>query len=169
MASIHHEEDEVGFEEGMLWCLPSHVVDEACHTSTNKNSKCRSRSHQRAKNGNGGSGMQAVFIESGQRCSGTGVFLPQTATTNSQPRKKPACAPVLLPNRVIRALNLNVQTLGLQISPRQDTDYKPRGDVYSNSRKKRNEEKEGSKLSGDIRRNQNLNQPAIFLPKEWTY
>ena len=30
-----------------------------------------------------------------------------------------ACSPVLLPSRVVQALNLNVHTLGLQISPRQ--------------------------------------------------
>jgi hypothetical protein len=28
-----------------------------------------------------------------------------------------ACAPVLLPARVVQALNINVQTLGVQISP----------------------------------------------------
>ncbi len=30
-----------------------------------------------------------------------------------------ACSPVLLPSRVVQALNLNVHTLGLQIPPRQ--------------------------------------------------
>lgn len=52
--------------------------------------KCRAISHHhRTKNGNGGSGMQAIFLESGHRSSGTGVFLPQTAGIKSQPKNKP--------------------------------------------------------------------------------
>ena len=33
--------------------------------------------------------MQAIFLESGRRSGGTGVFLPQRAKTNFQPNKKP--------------------------------------------------------------------------------
>jgi len=55
--------------------------------------KSRSRPHQRQKNGpiwaSGGPGMQAIFLESGRRSGGTGVFLPQRAKTNFQPNKKP--------------------------------------------------------------------------------
>lgn len=36
-----------------------------------------------------GSGMQAIFLESGQRSCGTGVFLPQRAGTDIQPTRKP--------------------------------------------------------------------------------
>ncbi|KAK8485755.1 hypothetical protein V6N11_037026 [Hibiscus sabdariffa] len=70
----------------------------------------------------GGPGMQAFFLDSGKKSPGTGVFLPRRAGTgthlhsNTRPA---ACSPVLLPSRVVRALNLNVQELGLQISPRR--------------------------------------------------
>ncbi|KAJ6352434.1 hypothetical protein OIU76_001628 [Salix suchowensis] len=67
----------------------------------------------------GGPGMQAVFLDSGKKSSGTGVFLPQRAGTNMQSSKKPACAPVLLPARVVQALNINVHEIGLHISRRQ--------------------------------------------------
>ncbi len=55
--------------------------------------KSSSRPHHRPKNGpnwaSGGPGMQAIFLESGRRSCGTGVFLPQRANTNFQPTKKP--------------------------------------------------------------------------------
>lgn len=96
--------------------------------------------------------MQAIFLESGEKSCGTGVFLPQRGGTNCQPSRKPgtslihtslnnlqeicippeffaegklvenvfsACSPVLLPSRVVQALNLNVHAIGLQISPRK--------------------------------------------------
>ncbi|OMP05026.1 SecY/SEC61-alpha family [Corchorus olitorius] len=70
----------------------------------------------------GGPGMQAFFLDSGPKSCGTGVFLPQKAGigNNFQSTRRPACSPVLLPSRVVQALNLNVRELGLQISPRRD-------------------------------------------------
>ncbi|XP_061341328.1 uncharacterized protein LOC133287686 [Gastrolobium bilobum] len=186
-----HDDGEVGFEEGMLW-LPSHVLDEACDYKVvymrnrhkkqqqqgnhklprephSQYSKSTSRSsYQRPKHANGGPGMQAIFLGSGQRSSGTGVFLPQTA--GSKPTKKPACAPVLLPARVIQALNLKVHALGLQISPPQVPKNNPRrGEVHSNdSTKKNNDQKDALKQCSVISQSQSSSQD-IFLPKEWTY
>ncbi|KAI7732141.1 hypothetical protein M8C21_014272 [Ambrosia artemisiifolia] len=37
----------------------------------------------------GGPGMQAVFLASGQRSGGTGVFLPRTAGTDNEKPRKP--------------------------------------------------------------------------------
>ncbi|XP_054790036.1 uncharacterized protein LOC129295534 [Prosopis cineraria] len=177
MASSVHE-DEFAFDERMLRCLPSNVVDEV-HTrhghrkhhelprhKSSVEPQYSRLSHQRPRVANGGYGMQAIFLESGQRSCGTGVFLPQTAGTNFQPRKKKqGCAPVLLPNRVIRALNLNVHTLGLQISPRQEPKYEPRcGDDFSKSRKKKSDQRNVSRQGGII-----SHDARIFLPKEWTY
>ena len=39
--------------------------------------------------GGRGFGMQAFFLEKDRKSCGTGVFLPQRADANSQPRKKP--------------------------------------------------------------------------------
>ncbi|KAJ1433067.1 hypothetical protein SESBI_06283 [Sesbania bispinosa] len=172
--SAVHDDVEVGFEEGMLW-LPSHVLHEACDFKVyvrnrhqiNKqgprklprepHSQHSKSSYQRPKHATGGPGMQAVFLGSGQGSGGTGVFLPQRAGT--KPTKKSACAPVLLPARVIQALNLKVHTLGLQISPSQVPKNNPRREeVYS--RKKKNNQKDGLSQSSS---------PEIFLPKEWTY
>lgn len=190
MAAIH-DDGEVGFEEGML-LLPSHVLHEACgtkvcmrnrqqmhqhrhHKSTgepkSQNSKSTSRSsYQRPKLANGGPGMRAIFLGSGPRSCGTGVFLPRRAGTNFQPSKRPACAPVLLPARVVQALNLNVHALGVQISPPQVQRYNPtcRAAYSNNSIEKKSDQKDASKQCSFISQNQS-SSPEIFLPKEWTY
>ncbi|KAK7378352.1 hypothetical protein VNO80_03791 [Phaseolus coccineus] len=188
-----HDDGEVGFEEGKL-LLPSNVLDEACdsnkiHTRSHQKhqrpgyyryqretqsqcSKLTARSaYQRPKHATGGPGMQAVFLVSGQgSCGGTGVFLPQKAGTKST--RKPACAPVLLPARVVQALNLKVHQLGMQISPSSQGPKcgQRKGEVYrsSESTKKKNYEKEGMKHCSVISQNQ-TSSPDIFLPKEWTY
>ncbi|MQL83075.1 hypothetical protein Taro_015559 [Colocasia esculenta] len=61
-----------------------------------------------------GSGMRAVFLGPGSRreTCGTGVFLPRRVGTPTEPRKKPALSTVLLPARVMQALNLNLDELG---------------------------------------------------------
>ncbi|PWA67681.1 hypothetical protein CTI12_AA315660 [Artemisia annua] len=112
----------------------------------------------------GGPGMQAVFLDSSQRSCGTGVFLPRTAGTVVEKPRKPAFAPVLLPSRVVQALNLNVHGLGLQIKPREQ-----------NNDVKAPEDRIRAKKSRDVSNqicviSQNRNSsPEIFLPKEWTY
>eukprot|EP00249_Psilotum_nudum_P017881 c26534_g1_i1 orf=533-1966(-) len=67
------------------------------------------RSHTQAT---GGSGMQAVFLGSGvfgRESCGTGVFLPRRTGSGMDTNKKPACSTVLLPTRIVQALNLNVE------------------------------------------------------------
>ncbi|CAJ1862855.1 unnamed protein product [Sphenostylis stenocarpa] len=55
--------------------------------------------------GAGGSSVKRV-------CGGTGVFLPRHYETPSESRKKTGCAPpVLLPAKVVHALNLNIDDL----------------------------------------------------------
>lgn len=66
-----------------------------------------------------GSGMRAVFLGSpGSRESGgTGVFLPRRIGSGPDIKRKPACSTVLLPSRIVQALNLNVEdTLACPIS-----------------------------------------------------
>ncbi|URE40690.1 hypothetical protein MUK42_16681 [Musa troglodytarum] len=61
-----------------------------------------------------GSGMRTVFLRgSGARKEsiGTGVFLPRTAGSKTEPQKKSAaaCSTVFIPARVVQALNLNLE------------------------------------------------------------
>ncbi|XP_040365665.1 uncharacterized protein LOC112174369 isoform X2 [Rosa chinensis] len=123
----------------------------------------------------GGHGMQAVFLDSSHKSrGGTGVFLPQRAGTNFYSKKKPACAPVLLPDRVIQALNLNVHALGLHISPKDRHRKRFKSgheDDTQDCMSPRN------KMSGSnedeqcyiISENQTNSSPESCLPKEWTY
>ncbi|ESW16624.1 hypothetical protein PHAVU_007G171600 [Phaseolus vulgaris] len=198
MAAMH-DDGEVGFEEGMLW-LPSHVLDEACGTKecmrnryqkVQNHHQMRQLGHQkspgepkpqfskstsrssytRPKLANGGPGMRVIFLGSAQRSCGTGVFLPQRAGTNFQPSKRPACAPVLLPARVVQALNLNARTLGVQISPPQVQRYNPiicREACNNNSIETKSGQKDASKQCSFTSQNRS-SSPEIFLPKEWTY
>ncbi|CAJ1969261.1 unnamed protein product [Sphenostylis stenocarpa] len=137
-----------------------------------QNSKSTYRSsYTRPKLVNGGPGMRVIFLGSAHRSGGTGVFLPQRAGSNFQPSKRPACAPVLLPARVIQALNLDVHALGVQISPPQVRRHNPiicREAYNNNSKEKRSDQKEASKQCSIISQNRS-SSPAIFLPKEWTY
>jgi len=62
----------------------------------------------------GGSGMRAVFLGSngpGRESGGTGVFLPRRMDNGHAVKQKPACSTVLLPARIVQALNLNVEDL----------------------------------------------------------
>uniref|UniRef100_A0A1D1Z7Q3 Uncharacterized protein n=1 Tax=Anthurium amnicola TaxID=1678845 RepID=A0A1D1Z7Q3_9ARAE len=63
-----------------------------------------------------GSGMRAVFLTHGSRreSCGTGVFLPRTLGSTTELRKKPACSTALLPERVVQALNLDLNEIGVQ-------------------------------------------------------
>ncbi|GAV89496.1 hypothetical protein CFOL_v3_32910 [Cephalotus follicularis] len=185
MAGI--EDGEVGFEQVML-------LDEAIRDTTKKleignhkqhrhrpkssaeslplRSKSSCRQHHRSKypinRASGGPGMQAIFLESGEKSCGTGVFLPRSADAKFQPSKKPACSPVLLPSRVVQALNLNVHALGLQISPRQDAKINTTKSGDSKSVQQKNEKVDVSTKCCAMSHDENPS-PEIFLPNEWTY
>ncbi|KAJ9187643.1 hypothetical protein P3X46_003072 [Hevea brasiliensis] len=186
-----NEDGEVGFEEGMPW-LPSHVLHEAIwetkeyqhhqyhHQYRNlpklplQPQQLRSKSSPRPQGrrkypinwASGGYGMQAIFLDSGQNSCGTGVFLPRRAGTNLQSSKKPACSPVLLPARVIQALNLNTHEIGLQISRRQDAKNMSKGGDCISIKNKNG--KDASTQCCVVSPNEN-SSPETFLPKEWTY
>ncbi|KAG8663397.1 hypothetical protein MANES_01G208200v8 [Manihot esculenta] len=133
-------------------------------------SKSSPRPHFRTKypiNGASGvHGMQAIFLDSGQKSCGTGVFLPRRAGTNLQSSKKPAFYPVLLPARVVQALNLNAHEIGLQISRRQDAKNNSKGGDC-NSIKNKNGRGATAQYCV-VSQNENYS-PEILLPKEWTY
>ncbi|ONK67682.1 uncharacterized protein A4U43_C05F2640 [Asparagus officinalis] len=67
--------------------------------------------HQRRQQPVSRSGMTPVLFDGARRRSnGTGVFLPRR--TPIEPKRQPACSPVLLPAGVVQALNLNVDEMG---------------------------------------------------------
>ncbi|KAL3536456.1 hypothetical protein ACH5RR_004917 [Cinchona calisaya] len=119
-----------------------------------------------------GSGMRAVFLgnpSSRKECAGTGVFLPRRLGTPAETRKKSACSTVLLPDRVVQALNLNLKTEagGAPAQPRYSgglaTDYAA-AMRYRNG------------LAMAQQRRSVRQQPVMMdqiqelpLPQEWTY
>nr|GMD82497.1 Phosphoglycerate mutase [Ipomoea batatas] len=175
-------EDVICFEEGMSW-LPSHVVEEACHHHHYQQKILqaqfgypRSRQHRPMPYPNysrcsertrhplnwaaaavaGGQGMQAIFLDSGRSCSGTGVFLPRQTGANGHYASTKHVRPppsVLLPDRVVQALNLNVHELGMENKLCRDNVKNIKGNKDCNNRKKTSD----------------CHSPDIFLPKEWTY
>ncbi|XP_031397999.1 uncharacterized protein LOC116208608 [Punica granatum] len=117
-----------------------------------------------------GGGMRAVILgapPSGKReCAGTGVFLPRRAGSQPEPRKKPACATVLLPDKVIRALNLNLENVGAQphLQHRFNGCLAPENDCVWNLG-----------INGIAAQQNRTSRPQavpnheIRLPQEWTY
>ncbi|CAD6229126.1 unnamed protein product [Miscanthus lutarioriparius] len=107
-------------------------------------------------------GMRALFLTppgAKRECAGTGVFIPRHAGAPAEPKKKPACSPVLLPARVVQALNLNVEDLGAR-------PIYPGGFVLDHdalvSRSNALLAARSSQLRGASSR-------EVNLPQEWTY
>ncbi|XP_008785474.1 uncharacterized protein LOC103704103 [Phoenix dactylifera] len=113
-----------------------------------------------------GSGMRAVFLTgpgARRESTGTGVFLPRRVGTPTESLKKPACSTVLLPARVVQALNLIPEELGAQ-------QRYPGGFVLDH------DSLVGRSNNALSHPKRNLHpQPAavpshdILLPPEWTY
>lgn len=114
---------------------------------------------------NTGSGMRAVFLGNPgpkRECVGTGVFLPRRIGTQTETRKKPGC-PVILPDRVVQALNLNLETMDAATRPQSNfTPASDGGLKYRNNM-----------AAVQQRRNQRIQPVAMTqelqLPQEWTY
>uniref|UniRef100_A0A175YJN2 Uncharacterized protein n=1 Tax=Daucus carota subsp. sativus TaxID=79200 RepID=A0A175YJN2_DAUCS len=125
-----------------------------------------------------GSGMRAVFLGNPgakRECSGTGVFLPRRVGTATETLKRPACSTVLLPDRVVQALNLNLKAMdasAAQLHNRSNSNNAS----YEAAIKYRN-----SVLMAEAQAQQRRNAAAIRpqpmaaasnevrLPQEWTY
>ncbi|KAJ3680764.1 hypothetical protein LUZ60_015253 [Juncus effusus] len=116
-------------------------------------------------------GMRAVFLAGTKKESaGTGVFLPKRPGSPTHPRKKSACSTVLLPARVVQALNLNLDELG---APARCTGgYVLDHDAMigrSNAMNMNKKRINGSEMQQNrIRKSMERNE-EICLPKEWTY
>ncbi|CAN4115996.1 unnamed protein product [Withania somnifera] len=124
---------------------------------------------------NHGSGMRAVFLGNTgtkRECAGTGVFLPRRVGTQTEARKKPGC-PVILPDRVVQVLNLNLDVMDSTARPQSHIQIKCHNENATDG---------GLKYRNYIavpaaqqRRNQRTQQPVVAmpqelqLPQEWTY
>lgn len=105
----------------------------------------------------GSSGMRAIFLGgSGSRSvtSGTGVFLPRSATdATDQSRKKPGCSTALVPTRVLQALEQHFNNME-SLSPSNTL-------AQTHSVKKDGKQAQESAVSVD--------HPKSKLPQEWIY
>ncbi|RWR92081.1 hypothetical protein CKAN_02127400 [Cinnamomum micranthum f. kanehirae] len=114
-----------------------------------------------------GSGMRAVFLggQGSRESCGTGVFLPRRAGNPTETRKKSGCSTVLLPARVVQALNLNLDEMDTG-TPRFQGGSLVLDRDYMVGR--------GNTLHAQAQR-QNMRIPPtvpnheIHLPQEWTY
>ncbi|XP_062207442.1 uncharacterized protein LOC133909155 [Phragmites australis] len=108
--------------------------------------------------------MRAVFLTppgAKRERTGTGVFIPRQAGAPAEPRKRPACSTVLLPARVVQALNLNVEDLGAR--PIYPGGYVLEHDaLVSRSNALLASQKRASQLPGSAAR-------EVNHPLEWTY
>ncbi|OMO94359.1 hypothetical protein CCACVL1_06043 [Corchorus capsularis] len=121
---------------------------------------------------NSGSGMRAMFLGGSgnnvkRECAGTGVFLPRRYGNNNnnppEPRKKSGCSTVLLPAKVVQALNLNFDDSNNHVQPHFNASFASNYDALVARRNavltqaRRSYRQEGG-LNHEIR-----------LPQEWTY
>ncbi|KAK7305818.1 hypothetical protein VNO77_43730 [Canavalia gladiata] len=94
---------------------------------------------------------------------GTGVFLPRHYDSPSEPRNKTGCAPVLLPAKMVHALNLNINDLNASCQPRFSNAFVADYDALL---ARRNARLTHRRLS--LRRDEAPNY-EVRLPQEWTY
>ncbi|KAJ7950232.1 TIP41-like protein [Quillaja saponaria] len=118
-----------------------------------------------------GSGMRAVFLGNpvGKReCAGTGVFLPRRVDNPAESRRKPACSSVLVPTRVVQALNLKLEDM-MEPQPQ----YQPRvNGAFNMDNDAALMRLRNNYLLAQHKRNLRP-QPSVTheiqLPQEWTY
>ncbi|KAI3801335.1 hypothetical protein L1987_29439 [Smallanthus sonchifolius] len=118
-----------------------------------------------------GSGMRAVILgnpTTKRESTGTGVFLPRQSGAPTDPFKKRGCSTVLLPDRVVQALNLNLEAMEGESKLQSRCNggsYVSDYDVETMYRQ--------SVLMAQQRRNNHRQQPPAMsefrLPQEWTY
>lgn len=131
---------------------------------------------QQAQNPRNGSNMTALFLgnqlAAGKReCAGTGVFLPRQqvgAKTETRRKQPQVCSTVLLPARVVQALNLNMDDIQPQV-------LRPRfhgriaSDADMTKIRLRNDNNVCSNLKRNVMPQQQEVNHEIRLPQDWTY
>ncbi|XVE52586.1 hypothetical protein DITRI_Ditri02bG0133600 [Diplodiscus trichospermus] len=110
------------------------------------------------------SGMRAMVIGGSgnvkRECAGTGVFLPRRYGSNPpEPRKKSGCSKVLLPAKVVQALNLNFDDANSHVQPHFNISFASNYDALVARR---------NALLTQARRNYRA-EGGLNLPQEWTY
>ncbi|XP_051130467.1 uncharacterized protein LOC127250994 [Andrographis paniculata] len=125
-----------------------------------------------------GSGMRAYFLGGAggakKERTGTGVFLPRRFTNGSnapEPRKKPGCSTTaLLPDRVVQALNLNIESIEKPQSHIRTTFGNLPSD-YASVSQKINQVKTAAAMAEQrsFIPPQRVMHQEFRLPQEWTY
>ncbi|KAI8556768.1 hypothetical protein RHMOL_Rhmol05G0281000 [Rhododendron molle] len=123
-----------------------------------------------------GSGMRALFLGNGngakRECAGTGVFLPRRVGSPTETRKKPACATVLLPDRVVQALNLNLEAMDAQSQPhlhQAQFNRTSTADYDAAALKYRHNVLLAQQRRGVRAQAAGMNHEQLRLPSEWSY
>ncbi|XP_055809052.1 uncharacterized protein LOC129877560 [Solanum dulcamara] len=119
------------------------------------------------------SGMRAVFLgnpDPKRECAGTGVFLPRRIGTQTETRKKPGCSTVLLPDRVVQALNLNLEAVDV----RQQNLVQARSGSTPSGGSRYPNNMAVAQPRHNLRSGNTYSQPAtmsqeLLLPQDWTY
>ncbi|KAK7828058.1 hypothetical protein CFP56_030562 [Quercus suber] len=116
-----------------------------------------------------GSSMRAGVLLSGsntsvkRECAGTGVFLPRRYSNPPDSRKKTSCPTVLVPAKVVQALNLNFDDMNGHVQPRFYTGFTSDHDAIVARRNALLAQQRRS-----LRTEGALNH-EVHLPQEWTY
>ncbi|KAF3569432.1 hypothetical protein DY000_02017896 [Brassica cretica] len=122
------------------------------------------------------SGVKAVFVDgSGSKtgAGGTGVFLPRSHGTVVETRKKSGCSTVIIPARVVEALKVHFEKLGVPST--FSFDIPPFHDALLVSMKNKNNKSSSSTRgqSGPLYMAETSaethQEPPADLPHEWTY
>ncbi|XVE99680.1 hypothetical protein REPUB_Repub03eG0221100 [Reevesia pubescens] len=124
----------------------------------------QSQQQQQPQPVNSGSGMRAVFLGGSgsvkRECAGTGVFLPRRYGNNpSEPRKKSGCSTVLLPAKVVQALNLNFDDTNSHVQPHFNASFASNYEALVARR---------NAVLTQARTNYRQ-EGGLNLPQEWTY
>ncbi|KAG2333421.1 hypothetical protein Bca52824_004601 [Brassica carinata] len=125
------------------------------------------------------SAVKAVFVDgSGSRTGsgGTGVFLPRSHGTAVESRKKSGCSTVIIPARVVEALKIHFDKLGVpstlssDIPPFHDallvSVKNKNNNIHKSSSSTRAESGPPHMAETSAERHQ---EPLADLPHEWTY
>ncbi|XP_040993978.1 uncharacterized protein LOC121240571 isoform X5 [Juglans microcarpa x Juglans regia] len=115
-----------------------------------------------------GSSAMRMFVLGGESssessCTGTGVFLPRGIWYSSEPRKKPGCSTVFIPARVVQALQLHFDQMG--VKPRTKSGGCPLQLLSDGWIGRRDD----SKQKRQQRTAPVMSQHDIGLPQEWKY
>ncbi|KAF8102450.1 hypothetical protein N665_0198s0150 [Sinapis alba] len=122
------------------------------------------------------SGVKAVFVDgSGSRTGsgGTGVFLPRShGSTVVETRKKSGCSTVIIPARVVEALKVHFEKLGVPST--FSSDIPPFHDALLVSMNKNNKSSSSTRAQSGPSymaemSAENHQEPPADLPHEWTY